>query len=229
MTEKFLIIHADDFGMSPGISRGILHTIRAGIVSSTSVMVQNAARSDTRRLIKENPDIDWGLHVTIREGNGYTPDRIAAETLSQLHTFRESFGIFPSHIDYHKGFRFTNRVYFAVRMIALRYKLAFRYDNLHRVDIRFYGQKNRRPATSDISVDALIKCIKETPPGVTEIVCHPGWAGNRLKDPYRTERRQEADTLTDPVVSHALHTSHIRLIDYRTYYRMIRREQTFWT
>jgi len=34
-----LIINADDFGLSPGVSRGILRAYREGILTSTTFMV----------------------------------------------------------------------------------------------------------------------------------------------------------------------------------------------
>ena len=36
---KKLIINADDYGRSPGVSRGILQAHREGIVTSTTVMI----------------------------------------------------------------------------------------------------------------------------------------------------------------------------------------------
>ena len=41
--QRLLIVNADDFGLTEGISRGILHAHRQGIVTSTSVIALGPA------------------------------------------------------------------------------------------------------------------------------------------------------------------------------------------
>ena len=66
---KQLIVNADDFGRSPGINRGILEAHQRGIVTSTTVMVnQPAAAPGLERALAEAPDLGIGLHVTLTAG-----------------------------------------------------------------------------------------------------------------------------------------------------------------
>ena len=54
MTRR-LIVNADDFGLTRGVSEGILAAHRHGIVTSTTVLVNSAieSRSEERRVGKE--------------------------------------------------------------------------------------------------------------------------------------------------------------------------------
>jgi predicted glycoside hydrolase/deacetylase ChbG (UPF0249 family) len=214
---KYLIIHADDFGLSPGISKGILQAIHHGVVSSTSVIIRSPYIHNTQLLVNKYPDIDWGLHVVIENNKTQTNSTIARETETQLTLFTNYFGFTPSHIDFHKGFRFTNRIYFSIRMLILKYKLAFRYDNCHKIETGFYGYKNRVMSTTDISPNSLINILSLLTPGITELVCHPGYTGNRLYDPYRTQRSIELTTLTSESINNAIRNNGIHIINFKDY------------
>ncbi len=68
-----LCINADDYGFSTPISDGILEMMKQGLVSSTSVMVQNA--DDARmKLLSEKENISVGLHFNLASTkNNFTP------------------------------------------------------------------------------------------------------------------------------------------------------------
>lgn len=212
-----IIIHADDFGLSPGINRGILHTIQTGVVSSTSVIVRSRYLQDTKQCIKKNPHVDWGIHIVLSKSNTDIHTSIEREATLQLRTFHEIFAIHPSHMDFHKGFRFNSHAYFTARMFAIKNGLAFRYDNKHHLETSFYGLKNNSPTTDDITEATLVKILCTLQMGTTELVCHPGWTGNRLRDPYRHQRIIEVRTLTSPKVESVIKNRKIQLINFKTY------------
>lgn len=60
---KKLIINADDFGLSPGINRGIREAAEAGAISSISVMTNFSYVSDLIAFHKEFPAITIGVHL----------------------------------------------------------------------------------------------------------------------------------------------------------------------
>lgn len=64
-----LIVNADDFGLSPGVNAGIIDAHMAGIVTSTSLMVNSphaaAAISDAA---EHAPRLGIGLHLTLTSG-----------------------------------------------------------------------------------------------------------------------------------------------------------------
>jgi predicted glycoside hydrolase/deacetylase ChbG (UPF0249 family) len=75
---KQLIVNADDLGLSPGVNRGILEAHRRGIITSTTVMVnQRAAPSGVDQALDDAPDLGLGLHLTLTEGRPVSPpDRV---------------------------------------------------------------------------------------------------------------------------------------------------------
>jgi predicted glycoside hydrolase/deacetylase ChbG (UPF0249 family) len=62
---RLLIINADDFGMCHAVNAAILRTLKEGIVSSTSLMAPCPWASHAMRLLRENPRIPFGVHLTV--------------------------------------------------------------------------------------------------------------------------------------------------------------------
>lgn len=63
--KKLLIINADDFGLTKGINRGIIHCFQNGIVRSVSLMANGIAFDDAVSLLKENGDLGVGWHAIL--------------------------------------------------------------------------------------------------------------------------------------------------------------------
>src|SRR3954465_14298709 len=63
-----LVVNADDFGMSPGISRGIPRAHRDGIVTSTSLLGNCPDLDQARALLAEAPNLGVGVHLALVEG-----------------------------------------------------------------------------------------------------------------------------------------------------------------
>ena len=63
-----LVVNADDFGMSPAISRGILRAHRDGIVTSTSLLGNCPDLDQARALLAEAPNLGVGVHLALVEG-----------------------------------------------------------------------------------------------------------------------------------------------------------------
>lgn len=62
---RLLIINADDFGMCHAINEATLRTLNEGVVSSTSLMAPCPWAPHAMQLLKENPDIPFGVHLTV--------------------------------------------------------------------------------------------------------------------------------------------------------------------
>ena len=66
---KYLIVNADDFGMSPGVSRGILEAHAAGVVTSTTALVNTAwAEESLCWAVARAPRLGLGLHINLSFG-----------------------------------------------------------------------------------------------------------------------------------------------------------------
>ena len=68
MKEKYLIVSADDFGISEPVTDGILMAHLEGIVTSTSLVVNTADSERAASLARQTPSLDVGLHLNITEG-----------------------------------------------------------------------------------------------------------------------------------------------------------------
>lgn len=64
-TDKLLIVHADDIGLSHSENIATLEAVRSGIVNSTSIMMPSAWATEVGELIKDYPDLDIGVHITL--------------------------------------------------------------------------------------------------------------------------------------------------------------------
>lgn len=62
---RLLIINADDFGMCHSINEAVLHTLKEGVVSSTTLMAPCPWSPHAMQLLSENPEIPFGVHLTV--------------------------------------------------------------------------------------------------------------------------------------------------------------------
>ena len=53
--KKYLIVNADDFGLSPGANRGIMGAHEHGIVTSASLMVRWPVAAEAAAYLKVKP------------------------------------------------------------------------------------------------------------------------------------------------------------------------------
>ena len=62
---RLLIVNADDYGLTPAVSRGILRAHRDGIVSSTSILVVAPAFASTASWLHDAPGLGVGIHFAL--------------------------------------------------------------------------------------------------------------------------------------------------------------------
>jgi hopanoid biosynthesis associated protein HpnK len=84
---KSLIVNGDDFGCSREVNAGIIRAHREGILTSTSLMVAEAARDEAAALAKENPALDVGLHLVVCMGRSVLPVSEIAPVVDALGRF----------------------------------------------------------------------------------------------------------------------------------------------
>lgn len=63
-----LIINADDLGYSPGVNRAIEELYRAGVVTSTSLLVNQAASEEGAEIARRLPRLSVGVHLNLSRG-----------------------------------------------------------------------------------------------------------------------------------------------------------------
>jgi predicted glycoside hydrolase/deacetylase ChbG (UPF0249 family) len=85
---KLLIINADDYGLTPGIARGILDAHRNGVVTSTSVIATGPAFDKTAAWLDDTPTLAVGVHFA---AVGEDPPLLSAREIPSLVDARGHF------------------------------------------------------------------------------------------------------------------------------------------
>ncbi len=226
---RWLIVNADDFGMSAGVNEGIIESHERGIVSSASLMVRWPAAMEAAQYGAANKRLALGLHIDLGEwhcaANGWEPlyevvsmnDAVAVreEIRRQLDRFRELVGTDPTHIDSHQHVHRGEPVHGMAEELAAEIGVPLRSFT---PDIEycggFYGQAGQgEPWPEGISREGLMLLLEHLSPGITELGCHPG-CDDDLKTMYCRERRREVEVLCDPEIADAIDRLQIERISY---------------
>jgi chitin disaccharide deacetylase len=152
---KQLIVNADDFARSPGVSRGIVEAHRRGIVTSTTMMVNVDGARDAVTMASDCPALGLGLHLVFASWRPVLPpasvpglvteqgffldqftfwnraaeipvDQLAAELLAQYERFVELVGRPPDHLDCHQFVHAHPRIFALYVELADRFRLPLR-------------------------------------------------------------------------------------------------------
>ena len=65
---KYLIVNADEFGLSSGVNKGIIEAFQNGIVRSTTLVVTGKCYDDAITFLRNNPELGAGVHLTLTGG-----------------------------------------------------------------------------------------------------------------------------------------------------------------
>ncbi len=74
-TSRRLIVNADDFGKSDSVNEAVIRAHRQGVLTTTSLMVNEPACAAAVQLARENPRLGVGLHLTLLCGRSALPPR----------------------------------------------------------------------------------------------------------------------------------------------------------
>lgn len=229
---KLLVINADDFGYTPGINQGIIKAHRAGVVTSTSVMVYGKSASQVKKLLKY-PKMSIGLHFQLSvEGRKGAIIRelilpkvwtwlIKFEFERQLKRFVHLVGRYPDHLDSHHNTHLTYpKIWSVVREYANKLKIPIRGAKEFNSIDSFYGQDNKGITDlTRINPLSLLKILSGLKEGINDITCHPGVYDDTLAKTtsYAREREVELKTLTDPKIKNYLIKKNIRLVSWKEF------------
>lgn len=140
---------------------------------------------------------------------GAAPGEVLAELRNQLAVFRDLTGRLPTHLDSHHHSHRLPGVLDAVVAVAREHDLPvrcasaevaerLRRDRVRSTDAfveRFFGPDATLPVLLEI-----LAAIAHGSAGLTEIMCHPGFADDELRgsSTYADERAREVEVLSHP-------------------------------
>jgi predicted glycoside hydrolase/deacetylase ChbG (UPF0249 family) len=201
---RTLIVNADDFGLTRGVSAGILAAHRHGIVTSTTVLV--TADPDRAQLAEARQvGLGLGLHVNLTLGRpltgarslvdrtgsfvrdprraaaGADPDEVRAEVEAQITRFAKLVGQAPTHLDTHHHVGLYPPVREVVLEVAREHGLAVRSQDADaRARARSAGLSTTDHFFGESGPDAYwspartLAHLADLPLRVSEFMCHPG-------------------------------------------------------
>ena len=201
---KRLIVNADDFGLTPGVSAGILRAHRHGIVTSTTVLV-TAAIDREQLAVARAGTLGLGLHVNLTLGKPLSKGRslvdaqgrfvrdarraaaratvrdVEREVAAQIERFIKLVGRQPTHLDSHHHVGLHEPVAGVVLEAARRLGVPVRSQNeAARRRARSIGLGTPDAFFGESGPDAYwtlartLRHLRDLPAGVSEFMTHPG-------------------------------------------------------
>jgi len=209
MTRR-LIVNADDFGLTPQVSAGILTAHRHGIVSSTTALVTTGIAADSARALRDS-GLGVGLHVNLTLGRPLSGGRslvdakgafvrdvrhaaaradgrdIEREVSAQIERFAVLMRRKPTHLDTHHHIGLLTPVAEVVLTAARRLGVPVRSQNESaRARARSAGLRTPDHFFGESgpgpywSLACTLAHLKHLPLGVSEFMAHPGWFDDQL-------------------------------------------------
>ncbi|HEX5164691.1 MAG TPA: ChbG/HpnK family deacetylase [Thermomicrobiales bacterium] len=151
-----------------------------------------------------------------------TVDDLTREARAQLHLFRELLGRDPTHLDSHQHVHSWPVAIGPVVALARELGVPIRACTAeHRATLRMFGVRCPDTfiidfyGTDKIDTGTLAERLSTLPPGVTELMCHPGYVDAEIADSsYRTEREEELATLCSPAIGRLVSELQIELVTF---------------
>jgi predicted glycoside hydrolase/deacetylase ChbG (UPF0249 family) len=240
MPDRILIINADDLGYDPAVTRGILESMRGGVVSSATLIV-NSPTSKEAAASATGPAI--GLHFNLARfapvASGFPAtclvsgefseplagqlpaEVVEQEALAQLDRLKAMMGRPATHVDVHKHLHRWPAVFdglcaaakirgLPVRSIDEPMRKALRARGIATPD-GFIGEAGQEPYWT---LPRLRQAIESLPDGVTELMCHPGYSPSTIPSGYSLQREVELRTFVDPSAAALLKRGNLKVADF---------------
>lgn len=223
---RYLIVNADDFGLTRGVNRGIIEARERGILTSASLMVRSPSALEAAEYARDNPAFSIGLHFDAAEWRcsagewsaAYEvidvrdSDQVRKEFRKQMDSFATLVQRAPTHIDSHQHVHMSEPARAVLLETAKQLGIPLRSCTGAVVyQGGFYGQTGEGEAFPDgISLTRLKDLIETTAAGWTELGCHPGYSDD-LDSVYNREREGEIQVLCSVELREAIAGSGILL------------------
>ena len=88
-----LIVNADDFGVTEGVSRGILRAHREGLVTSTTVLASLPPQPELDVVARDSAGLGLGLHFNLTLGRPVSPPETVGSLVDAEGRFRRDLAV----------------------------------------------------------------------------------------------------------------------------------------
>lgn len=218
-----VIINADDFGLTKGVTDGIIHLHRKGIITSTSLMMNGRAVTYAVEQAKKNHSLRVGIHLVlswgkplIKKSHDLTNERgnfkytntfqemeppnveqVKEEWQTQIEAFIDT-GLSLNHIDSHHHIHGWEPIKQITIELAQLYKVPVRYvDSLKNNKSILRTEHLYTGFYGDgVSEDIFLQ-LKKLEVESVEVMTHPAILDAALKEvsSYSTKRAEELQIL----------------------------------
>ncbi|MBO3443639.1 chitin disaccharide deacetylase [Clostridium sp. CCUG 7971] len=237
-----LIINADDFGYTEGVNVGIISAYKNGVVSSTTMMSAMPGFEQGVELLKENPGLGCGVHMTLScykpllkkhktivDENGYFYKRITNESLEDMdmNEIYEEFcaqidrviesGVKITHLDSHHHVHGLLKLNPVIKKILNKYRLPIRGGFEYNLDYKKIIPVVDTFYANNVDYDYFEKNIEELKKyEIADIMTHPAFVDEFLLNStsYAIPRTKEHKILTSENVKKVLEKNNITLVNY---------------
>lgn len=238
-----IIINADDFGYCEAVNYGIISAHNNGIVKSTSMMANMPGVENGVKLLKENRDLNCGVHMTLSCGRpllsnlktivdkeGFFIRRITDEIIKKMdydEIYRElcaqidrvkELGIDISHLDSHHHIHTLVNLKPIIEKIVNKYNLpirgGFEYDLEYSKIVPLIDSFYKE----NVSEEYFIKNIEEIMKyDVVDIMSHPAFLDDYILNStsYAIDRTKEHKILTSKKVREFFRENGLVISSYR--------------
>ena len=238
-----LIINADDFGYSEAVNYGIISAHNNGIVSSTTMMANMPGVEHGVKLLKENPSLSCGVHLTMscykpllqdlksiidENSNFYRGitnqllekmdlDEVYREFCAQIEKVK-SCGINICHLDSHHHVHTLEGLKPVIEKILDKYNLPIRGGFEYKMDYKKVVRLIDTFYKENVGEDYFINNIDNIKSyDISDIMCHPAFLDDFILNStsYTTYRTKEHKILTSNEVKQFLEENNIEITNYR--------------
>ena len=238
---KKLIINADDFGATEGVTKGIIDCHKDGVLTSTTLLVNAPYAQMALDEAKKYPNLGVGIHLALTFGrplvtgkksftdeNGNfikhtdypnyqinaNPEELYIEWKAQMERFIELAGKLPTHIDSH------HHVHINPNHQGVVARLAQEYDLPVRTSAGFWDAYEHPHFIGDffgdnLTVATITEPLKQNVE-IMEIMCHPAYLDQETYDTssYNLPRIKEMEILRSAELRDFIQANGIELITF---------------
>jgi len=206
---KYLIINADDFGMSQIFNEVILDLIKKDLIRSTTVMINRVTDNQKEQFdelvtLSKSKNLSVGLHLEFKTSD--YPSQIK----SQYQKFKETLGFNPSHIDIHKAHSLINS-YSDVAFFCRKNNLPLRNSGVLHEGIKTTSAEAFFGSIADFEkIKEWIKTFKDG--NYYEILFHPGKFDPSCKSSLNKDRERDVEHIKN--LNKILEKNNIKVVSY---------------